>query len=79
MSFVDQDCKVPVGVELGDILQNELELRGDLHKLPDRIPNLLVQINAVRNNDHSIKSIVVGCVFQRNQLVRQPCNGIRLS
>ena len=26
MSFVDQDCKAPVGVELGDILQNELEL-----------------------------------------------------
>ena len=55
------------------------DCRGNLHKLPDRIPNLLVQINAIRNNDHSIKNIVVGCVFQRNQLVRQPCNGIRLS
>ena len=50
-----------------------------LHKLFDGILDLLVQIDTVSHDDNRIKNFFSAVVFQRNELMCQPCNRIGLT
>ena len=50
-----------------------------LHKLFDGVFDLLVQIDTVSHNDNRVKNLFAAVIFQCDELMCQPCDGIRLT
>ena len=50
-----------------------------LHELPDRVLDLLVQVDAVGHDDDRIENLVPVGIFQCDQLMGKPCDGVGFS